>query len=107
MPTEIHVGTEREGHACRVRQWNADAAHAQFWQRPMGLRRPEYRATPQSAFAKVQDGTRRIHRVRRDGRACRDPRARLLWWNQIMGVGFICFFWYVIAPAMKGVDKLR
>ena len=55
----------------------------------------------QGAIPKVQDGTRRIHRVRRDGRACRDPRARLLWWNQIMGVGFIWFFWYLIAPAMN------
>ena len=52
------MGTEREGHACRVRQWNADAAHAQFWQRPMWLRRPEYRATPQSVFAKVQEFAR-------------------------------------------------
>ena len=49
----------REGRACRgrlvgVRLWNADASHTQFWQRPMWLRRPEYRATPQSVFAKVQ-----------------------------------------------------
>ena len=52
-------GWEREGRACRgrlvgVRLWNADASHTQFWQRPMWLRRPEYRATPQSVFAKVQ-----------------------------------------------------
>ena len=51
--------TKREGRACRVRLRNADAAHAQVWQRPMWLRRPEYRATPQSVFAKVQGGNRR------------------------------------------------
>ena len=51
--------TKREGRACRVRLRNADAAHAQVWQRPMWLRRPEYRATPQSVFAKVQGGKRR------------------------------------------------
>ncbi len=50
---------KREGRACRVRLRNADAAHAQVWQRPMWLRRPEYRATPQSVFAKVQGGNRR------------------------------------------------
>ncbi len=37
---------------------NADASHAQIWQRPMWLRRPEYRATPQSVFAKMQESTR-------------------------------------------------
>ena len=51
--------TKREGRACRVRLRNADAAHAQVWQRPMWLRRPEYRATPQSVFAKVQGRNRR------------------------------------------------
>ena len=51
--------TKREGRACRVRLRNADVAHAQVWQRPMWLRRPEYRATPQSVFAKVQGGNRR------------------------------------------------
>ena len=51
--------TKREGRACRVRLRNADAAHAQVWQRPMWLRRPGYRATPQSVFAKVQGGKRR------------------------------------------------
>ena len=51
--------TKREGRACRVRLRNADAAHAQVWQSPMWLRRPGYRATPQSVFAKVQGGNRR------------------------------------------------
>ena len=55
--------TKREGRACRVRLRNADAAHAQVWQRPMWLRRPEYRATPQSVFAKLQGGSRRGRRV--------------------------------------------
>ena len=53
------TSTKREGRACRVRLRNADAAHAQVWQRPMWLRRPEYRATPQSVFAKVQGRNRR------------------------------------------------
>ena len=56
---------------CCVFLRNADAAHAQVCQRPMWLRRPEYRATPQSAFDKVQDGTRRGRRVRWGGRAYR------------------------------------
>ena len=42
-----------EGRALS-RLGNADATHTQFWQRPMWLRRPEYRATPQSVFAKMR-----------------------------------------------------
>ena len=74
--------TKREGRACRVRLRNADAAHAQVWQRPMWLRRPEYRATPQSVFAKVQGRNRRPRRVRQkpSGRAGARPSLCLPSW---------------------------
>ena len=79
--------TKREGHACRVRLRNADAAHAQVWQRPMWLRRPEYRATPQSVFAKVQGVDRRTRRV--DGKdahaeGVRSSRVRVQYDNSII-----------------------
>ena len=70
----------REGRACRgrlvgVRLWNADASHTQFWQRPMWLRRPEYRATPQSVFAKVQGREPARRRERGRGGRPRPPAA--------------------------------
>ena len=58
-PASSTIRPLREGRAPSRPPWNADASHAQIWQRPMWLRRPEYRATPQSVFAKVRNGNLR------------------------------------------------